>query len=116
MKAKIYKPAKTAMQSGRGKSDHWVFEYIPTSERIPESLMGWISSDDTLNQVKIKFDSLEKAKDFANNKGIEYTVDLSHHRRIKPRNYSDNFKYTPPKETDIRKTVRKTKTPKEQNS
>ena len=95
---RIYKPSKTAMQSGRGKIDQWVLEYIPTSGRIPEALMGWISSEDTLNQVKIRFDTLKAAKAFAEENGFDYTIDASHERRVKPRNYGDNFKYIPPED------------------
>lgn len=96
MKAKIYRPSKTAMQSGRARTGGWVLEYESPSARIPEALMGWTASGDTLNQVKMKFSSREEAERFAREKGLEYTVLQPHERRIKPRNYGDNFKYRPP--------------------
>lgn len=95
---KIYKPAKTSMQSGHGKTDQWILEYIPTSGRIPEALMGWVSSADTLNQVKIKFDTQKAAIAFAKKHGFDYSVRTANERRVKPRNYGDNFKYIPAEE------------------
>lgn len=97
MKARIFKPSKTAMQSGRGKAKSWMFEY-ECGERVPESLMGWTSSNDTLNQVLIPFKSLDDAKAFADSKGIAYTVSMVHERKIKPRNYADGFRYIPPED------------------
>ncbi|MDD3020599.1 MAG: ETC complex I subunit [Alphaproteobacteria bacterium] len=98
MEVKIYRPSKSAMQSGRAKSQDWVLEYELKSARTPESLMGWTSSSDTLNQVKLKFPTLEKASAFAEAKGWGYTVLQSHERKIVPKNYVDNFKYIPPEE------------------
>ena len=83
------------MQSGRGKAGSWVLEYISDSSKNPESLMGWITSDDTLDQVRINFDSLENAIAFAEKKGWHYTINSTNVRKIKPRNYVDNFKYIP---------------------
>lgn len=96
MKVRIFKPSKTAMQSGHGKTDKWVLEYETSSPRVPESLMGWVSSDDTLNQVRLKFSTLKDAEAYAKVKGWDYTVTNPHERRVKPRNYTDNFKYVPP--------------------
>ena len=98
IKAKIHQPSKSAMQSGRGKLKHWLLEYIAPTGRVPESLMGWVSSGDTLNQVKIKFDTAEEAVVFAEKHGLLYTVVKTHTRKVKPRNYGDNFKYIPTEE------------------
>lgn len=95
MKAKIYKPSKSAMQSGRGRGKSWVLEYEPTSSRQAEPLMGWTSSEDTLNQVKLKFSSSDDAVAYAEKKGWDYTILPEQTRRVKPRNYTDNFKYIP---------------------
>jgi hypothetical protein len=93
MKARIYRPSKTATQSGLAKTDVWVLEYEPATERKPEPLMGWTASGDTFNQVRLKFTSLEEAKAFAEKKGIEYSVRKPQKRRVRPRNYADNFRY-----------------------
>ncbi len=96
MNVKIYRPGKTAMQSGRatGKKP-WVLEYELTSSRQAEPLMGWTSSADTLNQVKLSFSSCDEAVSFAQKKGWNYSVQEEQIRRLKPRNYGDNFKYVP---------------------
>ena len=95
IKAKIYKPSKTAMQSGRGKTDQWLLEYERMNKLGPEPLMGWTSSGDTFNQVRLKFDTLEQAVARAEKEGLDYTVVLPHERKVKPRNYGDNFVYRP---------------------
>jgi hypothetical protein len=98
MKAKIYKPAKNAMQSGRAGTARWVLEYELETPRRPDHLMGWTSANDTLNQVRMRFESREAAVAFAESKGFDFTIAEDHARRIKPRSYLDNFKYTPHQE------------------
>ncbi len=95
MEVRIYRPSKSAMQSGRSKAESWVLEYELKSARHPETLMGWTSSDDTLNQVKLSFPTMEDAVAYALKKGWGYTVQPAHERIIRPRNYVDNFKYVP---------------------
>ncbi|MCF8496704.1 MAG: ETC complex I subunit [Alphaproteobacteria bacterium] len=100
MKARIYKPAKSAMQSGRGGLDQWVVVYEASSSKQPEPLMGWTASGDTLEQVRMTFPTLEQAKAFAETKGLEFTVSTGAQRRVKPRNFSDNFRYIPLQDTE----------------
>ncbi|HEY8963511.1 MAG TPA: ETC complex I subunit [Alphaproteobacteria bacterium] len=95
MKARIYQVSKSATQSGRGKTALWMLEYELESQRRPESLMGWTASDDTMNQVRLKFASQDEAVAFAIAKGIDYTVTPAQSRIVTPRNYVDNFKYRP---------------------
>ncbi len=92
MKVRIFKPSKTAMQSGRGKAKLWQMEPELESARVPEPLMGWTSSEDTLNQIRLRFDSADDALQYAEKQGWEYTVDAEQERRIVPRNYTDNFR------------------------
>jgi len=89
---RIYQPAKTAMQSGRGSSKRWVLEYETETPRRPEPLMGWIASGDTLNQVQIRFQSAEQAVAFAEAHGWTYAVQTPKTRHIPPKNYGDNFR------------------------
>ena len=93
MKAKIYKPAKSAMQSGSANMQEWLLEYELQTPRRPEHLMGWTSSGDTMNQVKLRFPSREAAVAFAEGNGLEYTVSVAHDKTVRPRSYLDNFKY-----------------------
>ena len=92
MKARIYRPSRSTMSSGRGKMKNWILEYDPASPRRPEPLMGWVSSRDTLNQVQIAFETKEQAIAFAEKNGIDYDCMIAHERSIPPKNYSDNFK------------------------
>jgi hypothetical protein len=98
MKAKIYKPSKNAMQSGLAGTAEWMLEYEIETPRRPEPLMGWTSSADTLNQVRMRFSSKEAAVAFAQSKGMEYSLTEKHERKIVPRSYLDNFKYRPAEE------------------
>lgn len=107
MDVKIYKPAKTATQSGRGKMCDWLLEYETPTARKPEPLMGWTESGDTLNQVRLKFKTMEEAVAFAEKKGWSYTVMPSQERQVQPRNYGDNFLYKAPEITDSRKDLRR---------
>lgn len=100
MNVKIYKPAKNTMQSGRAAMKGWVLEYDAPIDNAPESLMGWSSADTTQGQVKLKFASLEDAKSFADKKGWDYTILPEHVRKLKPRNYGDNFKFIPPQQQE----------------
>lgn len=96
MEVRIYKPSKNAMQSGLGRTRHWVLEYERPSRQGPEPLMGWTSSEDTLNQVRLKFDTRESAVAYAQGKGWSYTLSPERCRNRRPRNYVDNFRYIPP--------------------
>ena len=89
-KAKIYIPAKTAMQSGRGKLKNWVLEFI-TRDSSVSPLMGWESSNDTLGEVKLEFSSKEEAIDYARKNNINFTVIEPKSRDFVIKSYADNF-------------------------
>ena len=93
MRARIYKPAKTAMSSGTAKTREWVLEFAPASAREVDPLMGWTSSTDTQAQVKLRFDSKEAALDYAKENGIDATVSEPKQRRanIRVGGYGENF-------------------------
>ncbi len=93
MPARIYKPARNAMQSGKGKSQEWVLEFEQATERQADPLMGWTSSDDTATQVKLKFDTREEAEAYARRKGLAYTVQAEAPIKLQKKSYSDNFKF-----------------------
>ena len=95
MKARIYQPAKNAMQSGRAKTAMWVLEYEPETPRVPEPLMDSTSAGDTLGQVTLKFETCAAAEAFARKEGLAYSVSAPHERVVVPRNYVDNYKYRP---------------------
>lgn len=93
MRARIYQPARTAMQSGVGKTRLWVLEYAPASTRTVDPLMGWTSSSDTQTQVKLRFDSREAALSYAASKGIEAEVIEPKPRKpnVRAGGYGENF-------------------------
>ena len=91
MQVTIYQPAKSAMQSGRGNSKKWLMEYEQTVRRFVDPLMGWTSSDDTRQQLKLWFETKEEAIEYAQAKGLVYTIDETRERKIKPKAYADNF-------------------------
>ena len=93
MRARIYKPAKTAMSSGTAKTNQWVLVYCQDSAREIDPLMGWTSSGDTQSQVKLRFDSKEAAVSYAKEIGIEADVTEPQARKqnIRARGYGENF-------------------------
>lgn len=93
MRARIYLPAKTAMQSGTAKTHQWVLEFAPASTREVDPLMGWTSSGDTQSQVRLRFESREAAEAYAEEKGLEFDVAEPKPRKpvIRQRGYGENF-------------------------
>ena len=89
-KAKIYKPSKTAMQSGIKKFDKWIIEFITEKTGI-NPLMGWESSTDTFNSVKLEFKTKELAIEYSKKNKIDYELIESKNRKIIKKSYSDNF-------------------------
>jgi ETC complex I subunit conserved region len=96
-KVRIYRPARTAMQSGTAKTRSWILEYEPASPRAPDPLMGWASADDTLNEVYLRFATLDEAIGFAKKHGLDYVVSEPRDARFKPKSYADNFRYERPR-------------------
>ena len=93
MKAKIYKPSKTSMQSGLGRTKKWILEFQKEKNKYKESLMGWIGSSDTSEQVRLYFESVEDAINFANKNKIEYNLVSETKKKYSAKSYSDNFKF-----------------------
>ncbi|GAM99309.1 NADH-ubiquinone oxidoreductase-related protein [alpha proteobacterium U9-1i] len=93
MLAKIYRPAKNAMQSGKANTRQWVLEFEASAASRPEALMGWTSSPDASGQVRMRFDTKEQAIEFARAHGLPHQVtEPSEPKRI-PRAYADNFAF-----------------------
>lgn len=91
MKARIYRPAKTAMQSGKGKMKNWLLEFEQVSPRFVEPVMGWTGSSDMRQEIKLRFDTEAEAVAYAKRKGIEFEVVEPNEPVIKPKSYADNF-------------------------
>jgi hypothetical protein len=95
MVARIYKPARTAMQSGTAKTKEWVLDYEPEQPRAVEPLMGWTSSGDMRQQVQLRFATSEEAVAYCQRHGIAYqVVEAKQAPARKGLSYSDNFAFT----------------------
>jgi hypothetical protein len=91
MFARIYRPAKNAMQSGRGKSKAWRLEFAPEMAKRPDPLMGWTSSGDVRGQVKLSFETKEQAVAYAQRHGIPFQVAEPQEAKCYAKTYGDNF-------------------------
>ena len=89
-KAKIYKPAKTAMQSGKRNTKKWLLEFY-TDHRKLSPLMGWETSSNTLSEVKLEFSSRDEAINYAKNNNIDYDLIEPKKRKVVKKSYADNF-------------------------
>ena len=89
-KAKIYKPTKTAMQSGFRNTKNWLLEFDTLNTGI-NPLMGWETSKDTMSEVKIEFSTKEQAINYAKKNNIDYYVVEPEKRKIIKKSYTDNF-------------------------
>ena len=92
MTARIYKPARSAMQSGKGKSKEWFLEFMRETRPSADPLMGWTSGD-TSTQVELRFDTCAEAEDYAKRNSIAYVVQPEAKSRMQKKSYSDNFKF-----------------------
>jgi hypothetical protein len=93
MVARIYKPAKTAMQSGKARTKNWVLDYEPTAPREVEPLMGWTSSGDMNQQLRLKFATREDAIAYADRNNIPYRVTEPKPAKRRAKSYADNFRW-----------------------
>ena len=93
MRARIYKPSKTAMSSGLDKTKSWVLEFIQETTSEIDPLMGWTSSGDTQSQVTLKFGSKQAAIDYAREHGIDAQIFEPKQRKFNIRSggYGENF-------------------------
>ncbi|WP_026606334.1 ETC complex I subunit [Methylocapsa acidiphila] len=94
MTARIYRPAKTATQSGSAKARDWILEFEPEEPRRIDPLMGWTGSGDMKSQVRLRFGDKEEAIAYAERNGLAYRVEEHQLVARKILSYSDNFKST----------------------
>ena len=95
MKAKIYKPAKSAMQSGTRNTKLWLMEFEPEDRKYVEPLMGWTGSAGTMQQLSMSFATKEEAIEYAERKNIQYQLEEPQKRKQIKKSYADNFAYKP---------------------
>ena len=93
MSARIYSPAKTAMQSGKAKTGAWILDFDPEEPRTIDPLMGYTSSGDMKSQIRLTFESKEDAIAYAEKHGIEYRVQEPKEAKRRQISYAENFRY-----------------------
>ena len=93
MTARIYKPSKTAMQSGFANTTEWVVDFDPAEPRQVEPLMGWTSSSDMLQQLRLRFDTQEEAVAYCERHGIPYQLFEAKPVARRTMSYADNFSF-----------------------
>lgn len=93
MTARIYQPAKTAMQSGQAKTKDWILDYEPEAPRQVEPLMGWTSSSDMRQQVRLRFATKEEAIAYCERHGIAHQVFEDQPAPRRAVSYADNFAF-----------------------
>jgi len=93
MAVRIFKPAKTAMQSGEARTKEWVLEFEPQSAPSVDPLMGWTSSSDMKSQVRLEFDTKDEAIAYATREGLAYTLSEPKPRKPIRKSYADNFRF-----------------------
>ena len=94
MTARIYQPTRTAMQSGTAKTKAWVLDFEPERPRDVEPLMGWTSSADMRQQVRMQFDSKDQAIAYCQRSGIPYRVIEPKQAARRTIAYADNFAHS----------------------
>ena len=93
MLARIFRPARSAMQSGKARTRTWTLEFVPASARLSDPLMGWTTSTDMKGQVRLAFDTREEAVAYARRHGIAFEVLAEKDAKKAPRAYADNFAF-----------------------
>lgn len=92
MLARIYSPARNAMQSGKAKTGFWVLQYAPEKAKMIDPLMGYTATADMKSQIRVEFETREEAIAYAQKNGIPYQVEESHQPKRRKISYSDNFR------------------------
>ncbi|QXX73993.1 ETC complex I subunit [Methylovirgula sp. HY1] len=94
MTARIYRPTRTATQSGEARSLFWILEFAPSTPQDIDPLMGWTGSSDMKRQIRLRFGSEEEAIAYARKNGLAYRVEQPVKVTRKIMAYADNFKST----------------------
>lgn len=102
MRVRIYRPAKSAAQSGQAKGRFWAIEPVQETAREPEPLMGWLAAGDTLGGLQgvMRFASRDEAVSFAQAQGWAYSISEPSERRVNPRSNLENFRVSRPQDEE----------------
>ena len=78
------------MQSGDRNTKKWLLEFDTLNTGV-DPLMGWVTSKDTMSEVKLDFSTKEQAINYAKKNNINYHTIEPQKRKIIKKSYSDNF-------------------------
>ena len=93
MSARIFSPAKSAMQSGKAKTGYWVLEFETQTQKRIDPLMGYTTSGDTREQIRLTFGTKEEAVAYAEKEGLAFRVDEPKEAKRRQISYAENFRY-----------------------
>ena len=93
MTARIYRPARNAMQSGKANTEQWFLEFEREEEPTLEPLMGWTSCGDMKQQVRLVFRDQGAGDRLRAKEGIAFEVKEDEPKRAEKKTYADNFRW-----------------------
>ncbi len=93
VQARIFKPAKTAMQSGKARTRQWILEFCPRDVSFVDPIMGWYGSNDTLHQLRLTFRTLDAAIAYAKERNLVVQIESAHLPVSPPKAYANNFRF-----------------------
>ncbi|MFA5041103.1 MAG: NADH dehydrogenase ubiquinone Fe-S protein 4 [Bdellovibrionales bacterium] len=102
MRVRVYRPAKSASQSGYALAHQWVIEAENATPRVPEHIMGWSSARDTFSCLRgrLRFPSQDDAIAFAKGNGWSVIMNEPQERTFRPRTYAQNFRIQRPQDEE----------------
>ena len=89
---RIFRPSKTAMQSGQRRTHRWVMQFERDAPQVADPLMGWIGSSDTRPQLRLSFATRQEAIAFAERNNLSYVVHEPTAHMVRPKSYAENFR------------------------
>ena len=93
MPVRIFQPPKSAMQSGRAQADRWYVVFEPEAGRHADPLMGWTSSRDTRQQLRLSFETLDEAVAYCERESLQFSIEEPNQRKVSAKAYADNFAF-----------------------
>ena len=78
------------MQSGKRNTKNWLLSFETLDTGI-NPLMGWVTSKDTMSEVKLEFSTKEQAINYAKKNDIDFHIVEPQRKKTIIKSYSDNF-------------------------
>ena len=78
------------MQSGKRNAKNWILKFDTLDTGI-NHLMGWETSEDTMSEVRLEFNTKDQAINYAKKNNIDYYIVEPQKRKIIKKSYADNF-------------------------